>query len=119
ITKIILAVGSCKRSDQLQRPPQRNGHLLHYLKGLTEQSVNPEGQEFWDLRERPRALLTFANWGIWLASVAGGLIFAINWVAHGKTDVALCEYLVFIENFWSGKPLYVMNGLHGFHYLPV
>ncbi len=31
----------------------------------------------------------------------------------------MCEYLVFIDNFWAGKPLYVMNGLHGFHYLPV
>lgn len=93
--------------------------MPYFLKGLAEKSVNSQGQAVWDLNERSRSYLTFANWGVWLASVGGGLIFAINWVASGKTDVALCEYLVFIENFWSGKPLYVLNGLHGFHYLPI
>lgn len=93
--------------------------MLHHLKGLAEKSVNAQGQEIWDLNERSRTALTFAGWGIWLAAAAGSLVFAINWVAGGKTDVALCEYLSFIDNFWSGKPLYVMNGLHGFHYLPI
>jgi Glycosyltransferase family 87 len=93
--------------------------LLHHLTAIAEKSVNSQGQEVWALNERSRTYLTFANWTIWLASVTGGLIFAINWVASGKTDVALCEYLVFIDNFWAAKPLYIMNGLHGFHYLPV
>jgi hypothetical protein len=93
--------------------------LLHHLTAIADKSVNSQGQEVWALNDRSRTRLTFANWGIWLASVAGALIFAINWVASGKTDVALCEYLVFIDNFWAGRPLYVMNGLHGFHYLPV
>ena len=93
--------------------------MLHHLTAIAEKSVNSQGQEVWALNERSRTYLTFANWTIWLASVTGGLIFAINWVASGKTDVALCEYLVFIDNFWAAKPLYIMNGLHGFHYLPV
>ena len=66
-----------------------------------------------------RAVLTWSSWGIWLVTVIASLIFAINWVASGKTDVALCEYLEFIGNFWSGKPIYVLNGLQGFHYLPI
>jgi hypothetical protein len=93
--------------------------LLHTLKALAEKSVTPEGQEVWDLNERSRILLTFASWGIWLAAVTGGLIYTVNWVAGGKCGVALCEYLLFIENFRAGKPLYVLNGLHGFHYLPI
>ncbi|MBI5323417.1 glycosyltransferase family 87 protein [Bradyrhizobium sp.] len=93
--------------------------MLHYFKQYTEKSVNSEGQEVWDLNEPSRARLTFASWGIWLAAVTGGLIYTIIWVASGKTGVAICEYLVFIENFWSSKPLYVLNGLHGFHYLPI
>lgn len=71
------------------------------------------------LNARSRALLAWTSWGIWLVSVTCGLVYAANWIASGKTDVAICEYLEFIGNFWSGKPLYVMNGLHGFHYLPI
>ena len=93
--------------------------MLHYFEALAEKSVSPEGQEVWDLNERSRILLTFASWGIWLAAVTCGLIYTVNWVAGGKCGVALCEYLLFIENFRAGKPLYVLNDLHGFHYLPV
>lgn len=93
--------------------------MSHHLVAIAEKSVNSQGQEVWDLTERSRTCLAFVSWGIWLASVTGGLIFAINWVASGKTDVALCEYLVFVDHFRAAKPLYVMNGLHGFHYLPV
>ena len=93
--------------------------MLHHLTALAEKSVNSQGQEVWDLTERSRTCLAFVSWGIWLVTVVASLIFAINWVASGKTDVALCEYLEFIGNFWSGKPIYALNGLQGFHYLPI
>ena len=93
--------------------------MLHTLTALAEKSVNPDGREVWDLNERSRTLLTVVSWGIWLAAVTCGLIYTVNWIAGGKCGVALCEYLLFIENFRAGKPLYVLNGLHGFHYLPV
>ena len=89
------------------------------LKRCAVKSVGPDGQEIWDFNDLSRTVLTWATWGMWLAAAAGSLIFAINWVASGKTDVALCEYLEFIGNFWSGKSLYVLNGLQGFHYLPI
>jgi len=36
-----------------------------------------------------------------------------------EREIAIYEYLVFIENFWSNSPLYVPESLHGFHYLPI
>lgn len=33
--------------------------------------------------------------------------------------IAIYEYLVFMEAFWSKSPLYVPENLHGFHYLPI
>ena len=93
--------------------------MLDLLKQCTVKSVGPNGQELWDFNDTSRAVLTCFGWGIWLVTVIASLIFAINWVASGKTDVALCEYLEFIGNFWAGKPIYVLNGLQGFHYLPI
>lgn len=93
--------------------------LLDLLKRCTVKSVGPDGQEILDFNDASRAVLTWSSWGIWLVAVAASLVFAINWVASGKTDVALCEYLAFIGNFWAGKPIYVLNGLQGFHYLPI
>lgn len=98
---------------------KRTVFLLDLLKRCTVATVGPDGQAIWDFNDRSRAVLTCSTWAIWLVTAIASLIFAINWVASGKTDVALCEYLEFIGNFWSGKPIYALNGLQGFHYLPV
>jgi glycosyl transferase family 87 len=93
--------------------------LLDLLKRCTVKSAGPDGQDIWDFSDASRAVLTCFSWGIWLVTVIASLIFAINWVASGKTDVALCEYLEFIGNFWAGRPIYLLNELQGFHYLPI
>ena len=93
--------------------------MLDLLKRCAVKSVGADGQDLWDFNDTTRAVLTCFSWAIWLVTVIASLIFAINWVASGKTDVALCEYLEFIGNFWAGKPIYALNGLQGFHYLPI
>ena len=93
--------------------------MLELLKRCTVKFTGPDGQDIWDFNDASQVVLACFSWAIWLVTVIASLVFAINWVASGKTDVALCEYLEFIGNFWSGKPIYVLNGLQGFHYLPI